>query len=152
MFAKLMKDDKRKSTTLYVDGLKRYWWIGFILLIVAEFLLFRHYVYRELVPYFPEASDQSVYLRMVYGLYEAGKNHGVWYAIVAAIKFSHGPLFALQSTLFLLLTKAARFNALLPNFIYYVALQLVTFLTAQYLFKKIDLAIMALGLLLSAQV
>src|SRR3989338_2355096 len=135
-----------------IDWLNRYWWLGFILLIIGEFILFRNFVYREMVPYIPMAFDQAGYLSVAYGLYEIAKSQGIWAAIVSAMTFPSGPLFMLQSLLFFLLTGASRFSALSINFIYFAALQWVTFLTVRYLFKKTDMAIMAVGILLATKV
>lgn len=120
----------------------------FLCLLLLEYFLFRGYLFREIIHYYPFGFDQAVYLLTIYNLYENILNHGLVMGVAHTPMLATGILFPIQSSLFFLVFGAARYNALLLNFIYFVILQISVVWAARSIASKIYIPVMLLGLLL----
>ena len=117
-------------------------------LIVLEFLLFRAYALREILPYYPTNSDQTLYLYKSYAMFEMILNQGLRKAILMGPDMANSSLFTYQAAIFFLLTGATRFSALCLNFIYFAGLQLFGFYVIKTLTNRYSLAIIFIGFIL----
>jgi hypothetical protein len=119
-------------------------------LILVEFLLFRHYLHREVVWAYPQYTDQVAYLSQAYETYESMKSRGIVRAIAAQPPIAQGALMPVQAGLFFFVAGPSRQSALDLNFIYFALLQCGLVGTVRWLAGRWDVAWIALGLLLSA--
>lgn len=108
------------------------WWLIFAGLIIFEYLLFRSYVLREIAPYYPTNSDQTIVLSNSYLLFESILNTGFFESFknlytLLNLHWNTGitVIFPGQAAIFFLLFGASRLSALSINFIYFIVLQLV---------------------------
>lgn len=130
------------------------WWFFFIALFLFEFLLFRTYILREVVSYYPAYFDQLNYLDLSYALYESILHNGLIQGMIITFNqysISSTVLFYIQAAIFFLFTGASRYYALLLNFIYFIILQVsivivVKKLTGRYLFAVLFLGLLFLSL------
>lgn len=112
-----------------------YSWLGFIFLLLVEFAIFRNYINREIIPFYPKSYDQTVYLLESYKLHENMLFKGRILKYVTQFPLlPQSLLFHVQAALFFLFFGASRFSALMINFIYFALLQTVSF----GLFKSIS--------------
>ena len=131
----------------------RFFFYGLLLAVfVFEFLLFRTYVLQEVAPYYPQGVDQASYLKDAYVLYDSFIRQGVWVGLFQLPSNAASTLFVPQAALLFVLTEASRFNALLPNFFYFVAFQAIFVLAAKRLSHNIFIPLFALGLLLACRI
>jgi hypothetical protein len=124
-------------------------WLGFFLLILLEFLLFRHYIVREIVTCYPQAFDQLSFLLSSYKLYEGIKLHGFLFALLKDTLPLNSFFLPLQTAIFFIFFGASRANALYLNFLFFVLLQFFLLLTARNISRNTFFPILLLGLLLS---
>lgn len=126
-------------------------WVGFAGIVLLEFLLFRAYLYSEIINYYPAAFDQASYLAQIYSLYENIIKYGFFTSLQQFTAPATVPLFPLQAVTFFFFFGASRFNALLLNFIYFVVLQGFLLITVRHFTKRIYPAFILLGLLWAAK-
>lgn len=126
-------------------------WTGFFIIILFEFLLFRNYLMNEIVPYFPKAYDQTVYLAHSYRLYEniLDKGRIAKYLLQMNI-LPQTLLFHVQAAIFFLLFGASRYTALMINFIYLALLQYFSFTWLKEITGRYRYSFVFIGLLLTA--
>jgi len=130
------------------------WWWLFGGLFLFEYLLFRTYILREIVNYYPAYSDQANYLDLSYALYELILRYGFFKGVAVAFhqySVCSTVLFYIQAAVFFLFTGASRYYALLLNFIYFIILQVVIISvikkrTNNYLFAVIFIGLLLLSL------
>ncbi len=124
-------------------------WGLFVCLILMQFLLFRTYAIREVVGYYPRDFDQSLFLSLSYQTYENILQHGLAKGVVDSYHPPTGILMPLVAAFFFLLSGASRFSALLLNFGFFVALQIVMIRVLRDLGGKYGLCLLMIGLLLT---
>lgn len=124
-------------------------WAGVLSILVFEFILFRTYVLREIVDYYPQAFDQASYLTQIYSLYNSVVTQGWTTGLKLFPPPQTVPLFSLQAVAFFILFGASRFNALLLNFLYFVILQIFLVSTIRSISKNVYLPFIMLGFLLT---
>lgn len=132
----------KKNTNLY-------WYIIFSCTFLFEFFLFRTYIFREVVEFYPPNYDQLSYLNSAYDLYEKILKQGIIPALRDMAYQANTILFSIQGALLFLLLGASRWNALLLNFIYFIALQLVVIKVTKDLTNNYAIATIFIGLILS---
>lgn len=127
-----------------------FFWLSIIGLMLIEFILFRIYVTRELVLFYPNNFDQAGYLAQSYIQYENTLSEGL------LTQFKNGSFglatsftFILQTVIAFMLFGASRFTALAIGFIYFAALQILMIKVALDVTGKRLFALLLLGLLLS---
>lgn len=127
-------------------------WLVVGALLLMQFALFRQTVEREITPQVPLGNDQTSYLSMAYESYQAGLDGGAWAGLshAAGIPAPSGCLLHLQAAFTFLFLGASRASALLPNFLYYAALQGVVVAVVLSRTRRWGAAYFALGLLLCA--
>ncbi|MDP3788897.1 MAG: discoidin domain-containing protein [Candidatus Omnitrophota bacterium] len=111
-----------------------------------EWLLFKSYVMREIAwsPYIHD--DETWYLPISYEIFER-----LLSGARLSDSFNYGPhgfLYFVQAAFMYLFFGASRLTALSLNFLYYIACQLVVFITAYRLTQNRNLSYVALGLAL----
>lgn len=127
-----------------------YAWLGFIFLLLVEFAIFRNYISREIIPFYPKSYDQTVYLLESYKLHEnmLFKGRILKYATQFPL-LPQSLLFHVQAALFFLFFGASRFSALMINFIYFALLQTVSFGLFKSLSDKYRYGFIFCGILLT---
>lgn len=121
--------------------------IGFIC--IAEFFLFKSYVLRNITHFYPVGFDQINYLLLSYRIHELLEQQGILSGLLHAETFSNGILFPIQAALFHWVLGPSRLSALLPNILYFIALQLFSLLALRSLSKKNHFSFILLGLIFS---
>ena len=130
------------------DNYNYKWAIWICVLFVFEFFLFKRYVSIKVENFYPAQFDQAAYLPLFYRTYEAIQKQGFISGLVNSPTLANAILFPIQASISFLIFGASRFNALLINFVYLIALQLYCILTVKAVFKKSYLAILFLGMFL----
>jgi hypothetical protein len=128
-------------------------WAGWSLvgaLLLIEFLLFRHYLHREVLWAYPPNTDQVGYLSEAYDTYESMKSRGIVRALEALAPIPQGALMRVQAGVFFLVAGASRESALDLNFAWFAIFQCAIVWAVRWLAGRWDGAWAALGLLLSA--
>src|SRR3990167_9386627 len=123
-----------------------------IITFIVEYFLFRHYVLTDITPFYPANFDQQSFLMMIYGAMDRIQHHGVWQGLLESPALPTGVLFPLQVILFFVVFGVSRFNGLLINFIYFIALQFFFTHTVKKISGSHFVALIALGLLLAVNV
>lgn len=126
-------------------------WYLFIPIVLLDFYLFRHYFLLNIDGYYSIAHDQTDYLKMAYRLYENINQYGWSTGLKKSDMLPTGALFPIQAVGLFFLAEPSRFFALLPNFIYFIALQCVLLFTVKSLTNQRHLPILFLGLILCIQ-
>jgi hypothetical protein len=126
-------------------------WFLFIFIVALDFYFFRTYFFHNIYDYYPVAHDQAYYLQLVYRIHENINKEGWILGLTHSDMLTNGVLFPLQTVLLFSLAGASRFNALLPNFIYFVLLQVTALYTVKSITHRNNLAILFLGLILCVQ-
>jgi hypothetical protein len=119
-----------------------------LFVLLLEFLLFRSFVIRELIPAYPPNFDQTFYLSRAYTVHEALLNHDLQLMGTKLKELPQGFFVPLQAAVFFLFTHASRLNALSLNFLYFALLQLAIFLTLKSITGRLSVSFLAVGLLL----
>ena len=131
---------------------------GFVLLVLlAQFGLFRQFALREVVWSYPANFDQLAYLEQSYQTYERILDHGLIGGLQEGmgLHFGHLPLNAagatlhLQAAVFYLMTGPSRLAALSINFIYFAIFQLALVWAVRWLSGRWSAGLLAVGLLLT---
>jgi len=134
----------KASSSRYLFGL-------FVLsLISIEYIFFRHYALRDIVPYFPANFDQAGYLTQSYAAYEKVLQTGVgtsFQTIFGGLPTSY--TFIPQALLFFSILGASRLTALTINFFYFALLQIFVIHVVKSLTKSYLFAFLGAGLILS---
>jgi hypothetical protein len=126
-------------------------WLLVAGLIAIEFLLFRHFLLREVVWAYSPDFDQAAYLRQAYELYEQIRAAGLWRGLAHQPQAPQGAFLQLQAALlFTLLGHASRFIALSLNFFYFATFQIALLGSLRWLTRRWSLAFVGVGLLLAA--
>lgn len=126
-------------------------WCLFALTVIIEFFLFRSYVLRNIATYYPGYFDQADYLLMTYRLDANIHRYGFISGIAHSDMLHTGIFFLIQAVLFLLLFGATRLSALLPNLIYFMALQFAALSAIQSVTTKKYFPLLFFGLILCIQ-
>lgn len=121
---------------------------GLVGLFLLEFFIFRTYVFRELLDYYPIGHDQVGYLSVAYKAYEMALTKGLLNIFSSEFALPTSIFFIPQGVLSFLFFDATRFSALLVNFFYFGALQLVLLYVVRYVTGRWSFSVLALGLLL----
>lgn len=124
-------------------------WLMLILLFFAQYYQFTTYLHREIIHFYPANYDQASFLPYVYSLYENIKQNGLFSILHRSSILPTGILFPINAMISFLFLGAARFSALLPNFVYYILLQLTAFITVTKLSGQKAFGFMFVGLILS---
>lgn len=123
-------------------------WLLLILLFILQYVGFYCYLQREIVRFYPANYDQASYLPYVYTLYEKIKQDG--FSILWHYHWlPTGVLFPLNALISFFCFGPSRFSALLPNFCYFIALQVIAFITAKKLSGKNAFGFICVGLILT---
>jgi hypothetical protein len=120
-------------------------------LLILQYGLFRQYALREVVWAHPTAHDQSGYLTAAYGTYEQILEKGWLEGLSFGYdRVSTGVVYHLQACLLFAFLGANRLAALTLNFAYFALLQIVLIGTLRWWSGRWSLALLGLGLLLTA--
>ena len=122
--------------------------IFFLFLFLFEFLLFKSYVLREVVGYYPWAFDQSGYLMNSYASYEKLLSLGIKSGL-SNTALPTSIIFIPFTTLFFLFFGATRLSALLINFFFFILLQIFSISTMKWFSQRNILCVMFCAALLS---
>ncbi len=128
-----------------------FWFLLFTTVFLTEFILFKNYITREIIEFYPTAFDQTNYLKVAYTAYDNISKNGFW-AGFKDTSTANSILFIPQAVLFFLIFGATRFNALLLNFIYFLLLQTSIVYLIRWLSGQYFMAAVAIGILLSVSV
>lgn len=123
-------------------------WLGFSLIAFLEFVFFRTHVLKNISFLYPTNFDQSSYLPLSYRTFENIKQFGFWMGVKKSEHLATGLLFPIQAAFFYSLFGASRLVALLPNFIYYILLQVFAVIAVRSINNKPYHAFTLLGLIL----
>jgi len=127
-------------------------WTVVTVLLIAEFILFRRFVVREVVWAYPPNTDQVAYLQQSYELFEQMRSHGVWHAVAHQPEAPQGAFLQLQAALlFRAIGGASRFAALSLNFFYFALFQVALVGSLRWLTGRWSIGFIGLGLLLTAK-
>lgn len=131
--------------------IKKNRWIFILLsmLFIVQFVYFQSHIKHHVSTFYPKDFDQAVYLPFAYALFENIKQHGISALLSSSSILPTGILFPLNALISFKFFHASRFSALLPNFVYFIILQITLFYTAKRLFNKHSFGILLLGCLLS---
>jgi hypothetical protein len=121
-------------------------WIFFVFIIAIQFFLFRNYVIREVVNFYPVAFDQTSYLFSSYNDYESIKKIGLINTLLANLGSLNTFFFPLQAAVLYLFLGASRLSALYLNFIFFSLLQVFLVYTSKKISGSIGFALFLLGL------
>jgi hypothetical protein len=133
-------------------GRNRLIWAAIGLGLVVQLVLFREFARREVVWAYPPYHDQACYLLTSYTIFEQMLDKG----LAAGLKFGwdlrlpQGVLLHQEAALLYLLLGAGRLSALTLNFLHFALLQLALVGTLRWLTGRWSVALLGLGLLLSA--
>jgi hypothetical protein len=138
------------------NGARMPGWLGWaflIVLLLLEYGLFRQYLEREVLWTYPTQFDQTAYLLQSYGTYEKILDKGLapGLAETACQHVPTGLLMHLQAGVVFLVLGPNRLSALTLNFFYFALLQCVLAWTLHRLTRRWSLALLGVGLLLTAQ-
>lgn len=125
-------------------------WLILFSLLLLEFFLFQQHILRNIIPYYPTSFDQNSYLNASYQLFENFRSYGI--IDTFRYHFERLPqtfLFPIQTAIIFFLFGASRFSALLINFLYFAALQVISFKAIKDLTDKWFLSFIFIGLLLT---
>lgn len=123
--------------------------LGIFVLILVEFILFREYILREIISYYPTNFDQAGYLAQSYTVYENAISDGLFKQFKSNSMFlATSYAFMPQTVLAYLLFGASRFTAFATGFIYFAILQILLVRVAANLTGQRSFAILLLGLFL----
>ncbi len=127
-------------------------WVAVGLGLLVQYGLFREFGRRELVWAYPPACDQVCYLLSSYSTFEEILRRGLAAGLWHGWKLGHpqGLLLHLQAALLYFVTGPGRLSALTLNFLHFAALQLALVGTLRWLTGRWSVALLGLGLLLSA--
>jgi hypothetical protein len=129
-------------------------WI-FIAVLLAQYLLFRSFVNRELAWAYPAHDDQVGYLSQTYELFEAirtSHNGSALLSMLAGKGAEHTPtgvMLPIQTSILFLFLGVSRLTALTLNLIYYFLWQITTFVCVRYLTRSLYFALISWGLILA---
>lgn len=121
----------------------------FTFFILIEFYFFKSYILKNITYFYPTSFDQASYLPLTYSTYENVKQYGLISGFSISPPLATGFLFPIQATLFYLAFGASRFVSLLPNFIYFILLQIMSLVAIRSLTKKNYFSFIFLGLILA---
>lgn len=141
MFNRINREFQFSNTKLYLI-------LGFIT--ILEYAIFRTYIVQNVIPFYPPNFDQAAYLTRIYYLYSELTNHQLNFH--ALFTQANSFLFIPQTILFFIFFGASRLTALSINFLYFLALQIVSFFIARSVTKSTALAFLFVGLILSVNV
>src|SRR5262249_18625573 len=122
---------------------------------LAQYLLFRSFVLRELAWTYPLNDDQLLYLTQAYGLFDAMRSPRGARELLSMLAghraqiAANGVMLPTQASLLFFLRGASRLTALTLNLAYYVLWQVVTLLCVRSISGSIYLAAVAWGLVLA---
>lgn len=128
-------------------------WLIFGLLLVAQWLLFKQYVERELAWAYPTSWDQVGYLQATYHIYDSMLKEGPSRGLRAAIAAGSptGILLQVQTAVLFLFTGANRISALGVTFAYFALAQTLFFSTIRRLSGRWTLAFLGLAVMMCAE-
>jgi hypothetical protein len=117
---------------------------------VAQYVLFKNHVLGEVAPYYPANHDQAAFLREAYYIFENVKERGGAEILkeFLAPRAAQGKLLTTQASALFLILEPSRLSALLPNLLYFIALQASVFYLIRGASGRLSLAFVSLGLLL----
>jgi hypothetical protein len=127
----------------------------FVAVILAQCLLFRAFVLRELAWAYPLHDDQVGYLSQTYDLFEAirdSHNGTELFSMLVgkrAEASATGIMLPFQAAIVFLFLGASRLTALSLNLIYYLLWQLATFFAVRHLTRSLSVAALAWALVLA---
>ena len=142
---------RRRYLPTAITDVSRPEWATIAALIACECIVFYWQLAEQIVSFYPANSDQTSYMLNTYALLEAFRAQG-WTALVMPIIHPHSAseaTFTLQGALLSILGGANRTSMLSVNLVYFIALQLTLYCTVRALTRSIELAWIALALLLS---
>lgn len=134
----------------------RFMWLHcltIILIISAEYYLFKTYVRREIASAYPANYDQVSYLYQTYKTHEDIETTGFFKGFgnyLTGIN-ANGIMIHLQSNLFFMIGGCSRVSALTLNFFYFALFQCVFTATLHWFSNRWDIAYLGFGLLLTIQ-
>ncbi|MGA2261584.1 MAG: hypothetical protein ABSH28_09125 [Acidobacteriota bacterium] len=129
-------------------------WI-IIAVLLAQYLLFRSFVNRELAWTYPLHDDQVGYLTQTYGLFEALRSSHNGSALLSMLagkwaeRSATGVMLPVQACILFLFLGVSRLTALTVNLIYYFLWQIATFLCVRFLTRSLYFATLSWGLVLA---
>lgn len=128
-------------------------WVLIAAALLAQYVLFRGFVQREVAPAYPGMYDQAAYLYMTYSLHENIRDHGFGAGAQAAWtqRMPQTLLFMAEGALLMLLTGGSRLGALSLGFLHFAALQGVLAFTLRRLSGGWTVPLLGVGLLLSTR-
>jgi hypothetical protein len=136
-----------KDNTRFVSGIT---WLVLASVIVLQYVLFKSYLYRDIIGFYPTNHDQAVFLPLTYEIFESMKHGDVFKAMMRMISaLPTGIFFPVNALLSFLVTEPARFGALLPNFAYFMILQWVAFVSVRNVTGKNYLGFILLAFILA---
>lgn len=127
-------------------------WLGLLALMLIECAIFKTYITREIVPFYPKSYDQAAYLAESYKIYEQmlAKDR-IFSVLLHHHLLPQTLLFHVQAGLIYLLFGANRITSLFINFAYFAVLQLFAFSTLKYLTGRYRYGFIFIGMLLAAK-
>lgn len=126
-----------------------FFWMGLISLIILEYCLFRSYILREIVPFYPRFYDQTEYLYESYKIYQNFLNLGFLKTISQIQSMPQTLLFPFQAGFFFLFFSPSRLTALSLNFLYFALLQITVFALLKKITKVFLYSFLFIGILLN---
>jgi len=135
----------------WFQGLSTHSWLWLLLLFTVETVVFYVQMADQIAPFFPMNFDQGGYANYTYQLFEAIRERG-WSALGSVITnppTATGTALIIQGALLSLIGGATRTTLISINLIYFIALQIVVFLTVMARTHSLRLAGIALALLLA---
>ena len=123
------------------------WWI-FTLITLIDFYFFRAYINNNIAYFYPINFDQSNYLALSYSTFEHVKINGFISGIRQTEGLVTGLLFPIQAILLYFVFGASRFISLLPNFLYFVLLQLFSLIAVRSISKKLYISLLFLAFII----
>jgi hypothetical protein len=142
--------NERQSTAPF--AVKRHW-IYLTTLFTIEMLVFYSQLTNQITPYYPANFDQVPYINLTYQLFESLHDKGWWTTLFEAFvnrPTGSGPGLMVQGALLALVGGPNRSCLLSLNLIYFLALQIVLFLTVYTRTRNVTFAWIAIALLLSS--
>lgn len=127
-------------------------WLFFVLFSIIEFYFFRNTILHNIAFFYPTNFDQSSYLSLIYRSFENVKQFGLILGIKKSPSLATAFLFPLQTMLFYFVFGVSRFVSLMPNFIYFFALQLFSLIAVRSISKNYGLACLMLAFIFSVNV
>jgi hypothetical protein len=126
-------------------------WIGLVVALLVQLLLFRQFCLREIVPVFPRAFDQTSYLGLAYDLHETIRDRGLLHGLASVrhINAPQGILLEVEAGLAQFVEGPGRLAALDVNFAHLALFQVALVAVACWLGRP-GLGLAVCGLLVSA--